>query len=78
MPAIASSPSRPYVSRRKRRSSESNPVLGSRSIFGFLGLLVLGLLVSLGIIATQLNDPSPIGSASEPSKAIPADRFVSR
>ncbi|GAA4390294.1 hypothetical protein [Hymenobacter koreensis] len=55
--------SRTYTSRRKRnRSSETRDILSSRAMVGLLGLLVVALIVSLGIIASQpeadTNTPS--------------------
>ncbi|WP_143436354.1 hypothetical protein [Hymenobacter crusticola] len=58
MSAHPSASTRPYVSRRKRRSAAQDPSAASNKLtFGLLGLLVLGLLVSLGIIATHLVSP---------------------
>ncbi|UOQ66328.1 hypothetical protein [Hymenobacter volaticus] len=60
MAAVASSRSRPYVSRRKRHLlSDENSTLASRFTLGVLGLLVLTLIVSLGIIASTLVTPEP-------------------
>ena len=60
MSAVASSPSRPYVSRRKRRLfANDSSLLGNRFLLGLLGLLVVVLLVSLGIIATHLLGAEP-------------------
>lgn len=74
MPAADSS-HRPYVSRRKRRRfSEDVPLLSNRSMLGLLGLLVLGLIVSLGIIAVQIADPDPETSSQQYSAA-PANKI---
>ena len=60
MPAPTPTPTRPYVSRRKRRSAAQDPSsVGNKLTFGLIGLLLLGLLVSLGIIATHLVSPTP-------------------
>lgn len=51
--------SKPYVSRRKRHRRRQEPklpaLLSTRSVLGALGLLVLALIVSLGIIASQMS-----------------------
>lgn len=79
MSAVASSAHRPYVSRRKRRRfSEEAPLLSNRSMLGFLGLLILGLLVSLGIIVAQLGDSDAISLQSSPSQQAPTSFFVSQ
>ncbi|WP_324673893.1 hypothetical protein [Hymenobacter sp. GOD-10R] len=58
MSAHTPTSTRPYVSRRKRRSVAQDPSSASNKLtFGLLGLLVLGLFVSLGIIATHLVNP---------------------
>ncbi|KAA9332925.1 hypothetical protein F0P96_08010 [Hymenobacter busanensis] len=50
----SSQASRPYTSRRKRhRLSEPKPTLSSRAVAGLLGLFIVILLVSLGVIASQ-------------------------
>lgn len=75
MPATDSS-HRAYVSRRKRRRlSEDVPLLSNRSMLGLLGLLVLGLIVSLGIIAVQIADPEP-DTADQQYSAAPANKGV--
>jgi hypothetical protein len=69
---------RPYVSRRKRRRiSEEVPLLSNRSMLGLLGLLVLGLIVSLGIIAVQMADPE-IETTGQQYSAAPATKAVSQ
>lgn len=73
MPATDSS-HRPYVSRRKRRRfSEAVPLFSNRSMLGLLGLLVLGLIVSLGIIAVQMAEPE---LTSQQYSAAPATTVV--
>ncbi|SHK15343.1 hypothetical protein SAMN02746009_00450 [Hymenobacter psychrotolerans DSM 18569] len=47
-------------------------------MLGFLGLLILGLLVSLGIIVAQLGDSDTISSQSSPSQQAPTSFFVSQ
>ncbi|MBO0359755.1 hypothetical protein J0X19_17470 [Hymenobacter sp. BT186] len=67
MPPIAPS-SRPYVSRRKRRLFATDFALTNRSVFALIGLLVVALVVSLGVIATQLfgNEPTALANTSAP------------
>ncbi|MDF7812407.1 hypothetical protein P1X16_13580 [Hymenobacter sp. YC55] len=73
MSAIASSRSRPYVSRRKRRllSNENSP-LASRFMIGVLGLLMLALIVSLGIIASSLvsSEPAALANTTAPAASL--------
>lgn len=61
---VSDDASKPYVSRRKRhrRRQGVSDLLSTRSVLGLLGLLVLALLISLGIIATQIG---PTGQAEE-------------
>jgi len=60
MSAPAPTRTRPYVSRRKRRSADQDPSsVGNKLTFGVIGLLLLGLLISLGIIATHVVSPTP-------------------
>ncbi|RYU78723.1 hypothetical protein [Hymenobacter persicinus] len=52
----AASSHRPYSSRRKRRrSSSTSPKLSSNFTMGLLGLLLVALVVSLGIIAFSMS-----------------------
>ena len=80
MSAVATSANRPYVSRRKRRRfSEEAPLLSNRSMLGFLGLLILGLLVSLAIIAAQLDNSDTVSASDTAnSRQLPANSLVSR
>lgn len=78
MPAVDSS-SRPYVSRRKRRRpTEEAPILSNRSMVGLLGLLVLGLIMSLGIIAVQMANPEPETALGQQSSEAPANETAGR
>jgi hypothetical protein len=56
---VSEASSKPYVSRRKRHRRRQAPklrdLLSTRSVLGLLGLLLLTLLVSLGIIVSQSN-----------------------
>jgi hypothetical protein len=55
VPTIAAS-SRPYVSRRKRHRKPSiMPKLSPKAIMAVMGLLLLVLVVSLGVIAFNLS-----------------------
>ncbi|TLM95142.1 hypothetical protein [Hymenobacter jeollabukensis] len=67
---VSEAASKPYVSRRKRhrRRQGVKDLLSTRSVLGLLGLLVLALLISLGIIATQIDSSQP-----EEGAAIAAD-----
>ena len=71
MSASSPSSSRPYVSRRKRRSSKQDMTsVSTKLTFGALGLLLLSLLVSLGVIATHLvTSDSPGVAENAPSIA---------
>ena len=77
MAAIASSRSRSYVSRRKRRLlSAGNSLLGTRFLLVFLGLLVLGLLVSLGIIATYVISPDSVTTDPQQNDGLSANIII--
>ncbi|WP_460575885.1 hypothetical protein [Hymenobacter coalescens] len=56
---VSETAAKPYVSRRKRHRRRQviklKEFFSTRSMLGLLGLLVLALLISLGIIATQMN-----------------------
>ncbi|UYZ58420.1 hypothetical protein [Hymenobacter latericus] len=56
--------SQPYVSRKKRYRrrvvTESKSILGKRAVLGLLGLLVLALLASLGVIAGSMIGGNPV------------------
>ncbi|KUG05999.1 hypothetical protein [Solirubrum puertoriconensis] len=67
--------SQPYVSRKKRYRrrtvTEVKSVLSTRTTLGLLGLLVLALLISLGVIAASLvSDNSAIGCTSISTSAV--------
>ncbi|WP_188812077.1 hypothetical protein [Hymenobacter cavernae] len=63
---------RAYVSRRKRHSSTQNPSsVSSKLMVGVIGLLLLGLLVSLGIIATNLVSPASADVADNVITVVP-------
>ncbi|QNH62258.1 hypothetical protein [Hymenobacter sediminicola] len=48
-------------------------------MLGFLGLLILGLLVSLGIIAAQLGNSDTVSaSGNDGGRKLPANSLVSR
>ncbi|MCC3156048.1 hypothetical protein LJ737_02310 [Hymenobacter sp. 15J16-1T3B] len=68
---VSEAASKPYVSRRKRprRRQGVKDLLSTRSVLGLLGLLVLALLISLGIIAAQLGP----GQSDEETTAVVAD-----
>lgn len=78
MSTIASSPSRPYVSRRKRRLFANDSNLTNRSLFVLIGLLIVALIVSLGIIATQLLGPEPTALANTSAPPALAQPQVNR
>ena len=64
MPPVATSSRRPYVSRRKRRRiSAFLSKISSKVTLGLLGLLLVTLVVSLGVIAFTLvrgNEPEDV------------------
>ena len=77
MSTIVSSHSRPYISRRKRRLfSDDGLLLGNRSLLVFLGLLVVGLLVSLGIIAAYFINFDSVAALSYQDSAMPAKVII--
>ncbi|TGE14905.1 hypothetical protein [Hymenobacter elongatus] len=72
VPAIPTSSSRPYVSRRKRSRSSDSSALSTKATAGLLSLLIVALLVSLAIIAATLtNEGGSSETAQTASAAIP-------
>ena len=79
MPASTPTSTRPYVSRKKRRSSsQDTSSFSSKFTFGVIGLLLLGLLVSLGVIATSFISPAPTDMADNVGVAAPASTVLGK
>lgn len=76
MPPVANSSRRPYVSRRKRRRlSAFLSKVSSKVTLGLLGLLLVGLVVSLGVIAFTLvrgNEPEATAPVAVTAESRPA------
>ena len=73
MPAPTPTAKRAYVSRRKRHSSTQDPSsVSSKLMFGVIGLLLLGLIVSLGVIAANLVSPTSGDVADNVTTVVPA------
>ncbi|MCB2410417.1 hypothetical protein [Hymenobacter lucidus] len=72
MPAIPTSSSRPYVSRRKRSHSSESSGLSAKATAGLLSLLIFALLASLAVIAAHLPDEEPGRAPNTISAAVTA------